>query len=385
MVRISPDAADSAANAKVVWDRASKQRGVAGGGVAQRLRGVVTSLSATTMGITLDVSAAEGASLAVAAPEGEEPVAESTRLARSWMSASVAVDYLGSDVTHTRNMQALEMIDETVQQAVSGKPAPSLGVLLHLFSQPALVQQMLGEAVEVGHSPPPEETIQGADGSAASSTPAEDASAATELPGPEPGAEPGAEPAVAAQTTPRLTAVQRLAVDEALRSQAPVSVTQGPPGSGKSALVVEIVRRATAQGLRVLVTAPSNMAVDGLSLRLADLDDAPRLVRVGSPERIDAAALPITPERVAERRVAEIKREAEAELGRALAEVRANSQISPRQKKDMDQYMRRQSRRLVAKRIARGADEALSSAQVCRPIPTLPPPPLRPWPQPPWA
>ena len=36
---------------------------------------------------------------------------------------------------------------------------------------------------------------------------------------------------------------------------------QGPPGSGKSRVVIEAVRRATARGQRVLVSAPSNSAV----------------------------------------------------------------------------------------------------------------------------
>jgi len=70
-----------------------------------------------------------------------------------------------------------------------------------------------------------------------------------------------------------------------------------------TSLFVQAARQAAARGERVLITAPSNLAVDNLVLRLAEADPALRLVRVGNSERIGVAALDLTPSAVAEARV----------------------------------------------------------------------------------
>ena len=82
---------------------------------------------------------------------------------------------------------------------------------------------------------------------------------------------------------------QRRAAAAALAE--PLSLLQGPPGSGKSRVVVEAVRRAAAQGQRVLVCAPSNNAVDQLALRLQRADPALRLLRYAVAALQPAAAL----------------------------------------------------------------------------------------------
>ena len=58
----------------------------------------------------------------------------------------------------------------------------------------------------------------------------------------------------------------------------------GPPGTGKTTVLVEIIRRAAARGETVLACAPSNLAVDNLVERLAaaGLD----CVRLGHPARV---------------------------------------------------------------------------------------------------
>ena len=63
---------------------------------------------------------------------------------------------------------------------------------------------------------------------------------------------------------------------------------------------METVRRATAAGQRLLLCAPSNMAVDLLALRLASADPSLRLVRFGNPERIDVRALNISVDELAD-------------------------------------------------------------------------------------
>jgi ATP-dependent RNA/DNA helicase IGHMBP2 len=83
-----------------------------------------------------------------------------------------------------------------------------------------------------------------------------------------------------------LDASQRDAVANALRAQH-VALIHGPPGTGKTTAVVELIRHVTARGERVLACAPSNVAVDNLAERL--LRAGLRIVRIGHPARVQAA------------------------------------------------------------------------------------------------
>lgn len=60
---------------------------------------------------------------------------------------------------------------------------------------------------------------------------------------------------------------QEEAVQHALAAQ-DVALIHGPPGTGKTTAVVELIARAVARGDRVLAVAPSNVAVDTLAERL---------------------------------------------------------------------------------------------------------------------
>ncbi len=80
-----------------------------------------------------------------------------------------------------------------------------------------------------------------------------------------------------------LNPVQRDAVQFALSGR-DVALIHGPPGTGKTVTLVEVVRHAVRRGRRVLVCAPSNLAVDNLFERLLGFGE--RVVRLGHPARV---------------------------------------------------------------------------------------------------
>ncbi|CAI9087076.1 OLC1v1021047C1 [Oldenlandia corymbosa var. corymbosa] len=77
---------------------------------------------------------------------------------------------------------------------------------------------------------------------------------------------------------------QRRAIALGLNKKRPVLIMQGPPGTGKTGLLKELISLAVKQGERVLVTAPTNSAVDNIVEKLADTEI--NIVRVGNPARI---------------------------------------------------------------------------------------------------
>jgi len=95
-----------------------------------------------------------------------------------------------------------------------------------------------------------------------------------------------------------LDEIQQSAVDTALRS-GDIALIWGPPGTGKTRTLVEVVRQRALRGERVLCAAPSNTAVDNLGIRLADA--GLRAVRLGHPARVNPALASLTMDAQVER------------------------------------------------------------------------------------
>jgi ATP-dependent RNA/DNA helicase IGHMBP2 len=66
-----------------------------------------------------------------------------------------------------------------------------------------------------------------------------------------------------------------------------LAIIHGPPGTGKTTTVVELIRQAVRRGDKVLACAPSNMAVDNLLERLVAHGE--KAVRLGHPARVSPA------------------------------------------------------------------------------------------------
>ncbi|MBX2926701.1 MAG: AAA family ATPase [Saprospiraceae bacterium] len=87
---------------------------------------------------------------------------------------------------------------------------------------------------------------------------------------------------------PGLNPSQYKAVCEALSAR-DVAVIHGPPGTGKTTTIVQAVKAACQTETTVLVTAPSNTAVDLLTERLAA--QGLFVVRIGNISRVDESIL----------------------------------------------------------------------------------------------
>ena len=86
------------------------------------------------------------------------------------------------------------------------------------------------------------------------------------------------------ESSQRLNEPQQTAVEKSLCA-ADVAIIHGPPGTGKTTTLVSYILEAIYRKQRLLVTAPSNVAVDNLLERLAD-SGCRSMVRLGHPARV---------------------------------------------------------------------------------------------------
>ena len=85
-----------------------------------------------------------------------------------------------------------------------------------------------------------------------------------------------------------LNSSQKEAIEFAMK-QKELAVIHGPPGTGKTTTVVELITQEVKQGSKILCCAPSNVAVDNLLEKLAK--NKIRVIRIGHPARVQVIAL----------------------------------------------------------------------------------------------
>lgn len=71
-------------------------------------------------------------------------------------------------------------------------------------------------------------------------------------------------------------------------------IVHGPPGTGKTTTLIEAILQLCAQGEKILVSAPSNTAVDNIAKGL--LNKKVNILRIGNNAKVDALIFPHTPE-----------------------------------------------------------------------------------------
>lgn len=73
-----------------------------------------------------------------------------------------------------------------------------------------------------------------------------------------------------------------------------IVIVHGPPGTGKTTTLVEAIVELTRSGEKILVSAPSNTAVDNIAKGL--IRKGINVLRVGNTSKVDEAVFPHTPE-----------------------------------------------------------------------------------------
>ena len=90
---------------------------------------------------------------------------------------------------------------------------------------------------------------------------------------------------------PNLNESQNRAVQKALEAR-DVAIIHGPPGTGKTTTLVQTIREVTLRENQVLVCAPSNTAVDLLTIKCQQ--EGLSVLRIGNPARVDDSLLSLT-------------------------------------------------------------------------------------------
>ena len=163
---------------------------------------------------------------------------------------------------------------------------------------------------------------------------------------------------------PLLNASQSSAVAHALTAKE-VTTVHGPPGTGKTTTLVQLVKALVRRGEKVMCTAPSNAAVDLLVERIGGA--GLKVVRLGHPMRIDPAVVGRSLDRLVEadpdhKQVKAYRRQAEVAARDAEKQFRSfgpEQRAARREAYAEARALRKEADRLedfLAERVVEGAD-----------------------------
>jgi ATP-dependent RNA/DNA helicase IGHMBP2 len=91
----------------------------------------------------------------------------------------------------------------------------------------------------------------------------------------------------------KLNKSQEVAVS-AIAENEEITIVHGPPGTGKTTTLIEAIIQLIKKGEKVLVSAPSNTAVDNIAKGL--IQQGVKLLRVGNMSKVEESIFPHTPE-----------------------------------------------------------------------------------------
>jgi len=80
----------------------------------------------------------------------------------------------------------------------------------------------------------------------------------------------------------------------AITQNEPITIIHGPPGTGKTTTLIEAIVQLIRTGEKILVSAPSNTAVDNIAKGL--IQQGVKLLRVGNTSKVDETIFAHTPE-----------------------------------------------------------------------------------------
>ena len=124
-----------------------------------------------------------------------------------------------------------------------------------------------------------------------------------------------------------------------------VAIIHGPPGTGKTTAVVELIIQAVARGEKVLACAPSNTAVDNLLERL--VQQRQKVVRIGHSARVAERLRPFSLDgQIDQHENMQIIREMRREADGIFRKVDKWSRT--KQPKGYRQELRSEARRLIS-------------------------------------